>query len=97
MYGYIYKTTNKVNNKIYIGQKKSDKFLNEKYLGSGVRLKSAIKHYGKTNFTVDLLQECFSEEELNEREIYYIKKYDSQNPDIGYNLQAGGNSKSGFT
>ena len=97
MYGYIYKTTNKVNNKIYIGQKKSDKFLNEKYLGSGARLKSAIKHYGKNNFTVDLLQECFSEEELNEREIYFIQKYDSQNPDIGYNLQAGGDSKSGFT
>ena len=38
MYGYIYKTTNLVNGKIYIGQKKSDVFLGDKYLGSGKKL-----------------------------------------------------------
>ena len=54
MYGYIYKTTNLLNSKIYVGQKKSNIFLEEKYLGSGVRLNSAIKSYGKENFTVEL-------------------------------------------
>ena len=44
MYGYIYKTTNTVNNKIYIGQKKSEIFLKESYLGSGKYLKNAIKN-----------------------------------------------------
>lgn len=38
MYGYIYKTTNLINGKIYIGQKKSEKFLGINYLGSGKRL-----------------------------------------------------------
>ena len=47
MYGYVYKTINTITNKIYIGQKKSQIFLEEKYLGSGVRLKSSIKHHGK--------------------------------------------------
>lgn len=42
-YGYIYKTTNLVNNKIYIGQKTSKKFLGESYLGSGKLLSKAVK------------------------------------------------------
>ena len=45
MYGYIYKTINLVNDKIYIGQKHSSKFLGEKYLGSGKSLKGAIIKY----------------------------------------------------
>lgn len=43
MIGYIYKTTNLINGKIYIGQKRSKKFLKERYLGSGKILKKAIK------------------------------------------------------
>lgn len=90
MYGYIYKTTNLINNKIYIGQKKSPIFLNEKYLGSGIRLKSAIEHYGKENFKVEMLDFADTREELNQKEIDYIKKFNSQNLDIGYNLSNGG-------
>ena len=90
MYGYIYKTTNLINDKIYIGQKKSETFLHEEYLGSGKRLKSAITHYGKENFKVELLEECDSKQELDEKEIFYIKQYDSQNLEIGYNLTKGG-------
>lgn len=70
MYGYIYKTTNLINNKIYIGQKKSNEFLNEKYLGSGKILRQAIDKEGKQNFKVELLEECESAQELNEREIF---------------------------
>ena len=43
----IYKTTNLVNGKIYIGK---DKYNNPKYLGSGKILKLAINKYGKGNF-----------------------------------------------
>lgn len=42
MFGYIYLTTNVINNKVYIGQKKSNKFLYNNYLGSGKLLKEAI-------------------------------------------------------
>ncbi len=92
MYGYIYKTTNLINGKIYIGQKKSDKFLFNQYLGSGTKLKSAIKHYGKENFKVELLEECYSKQSLNNREKFYIEKYNSQNSYIGYNIVDGGES-----
>ena len=46
-YGYIYKTTNLIENKIYIGQKKG--FFHSNYYGSGIYLKSAIK---KTNIKI---------------------------------------------
>lgn len=90
MYGYIYKTTNLINGKFYIGQKKSNKFLHEKYLGSGVRLQSAIKHYGENNFTVDMIDYADSKDELDRKEIYWIEKLDARNLDIAYNLSKGG-------
>ena len=89
MIGYIYKTTNLINNKIYIGQHKCSHF-DTKYYGSGKLLKKAIDKYGISNFNCLLLEECFSEEELNKKEIYYICLYKSTQPDIGYNLSDGG-------
>lgn len=89
MYGYIYKTINLVNGKIYIGQKHSDKFLGNEYLGSGLLLKRAIKKYGKENFNVELLEECNSKILLNEREIYWIDYY-AKCSDCCYNLSKGG-------
>ena len=90
MYGYIYKTTNNFNNKIYIGQKKSDKFLGENYLGSGKYLLHAINKYGKENFAIEMIDTAESRDELSELEIYYISKYNSTNQDIGYNIARGG-------
>ena len=90
MYGYVYKTTNKVNNKIYIGQKKSPVFLGNKYFGSGKYLKHAINKYGEQNFCVELVECAESKEELSNLEIFYIKKYNSTNSDIGYNIAKGG-------
>ena len=49
MYGYIYKTTNKINGKIYIGQHRCDHF-DESYIGSGSRLLKAVKKYGRCCF-----------------------------------------------
>lgn len=91
MYGYIYKTTNLVNGKIYIGQKHSSVFLEEQYLGSSRRLRESIKHYGKENFKVELLEEIETKELMDEREIYWIKYYNSTNKEIGYNISEGGN------
>lgn len=91
MYGYIYKTTNLINGKIYIGQKKSPKFLGEKYLGSGKRLYYALDKYGKENFKVELIEKIYDEKLINEREIYWINHYQSTNRKIGYNISNGGN------
>lgn len=89
MIGYIYKTINLINNKIYIGQHKCSYF-DTKYYGSGKLLKKAIDKYGISNFNCSILEECFSEEELNEKEIHYIALYKSTLPSIGYNLSDGG-------
>ena len=97
MYGYIYKTINCTNNKIYIGQKKSSRFLAEKYLGSGIRLKSAIQHYGAENFKVELIDIAETKTELDDKEIYWISKLNSQCPDIGYNISNGGDGGDNFT
>lgn len=89
MYGYIYKTTNLFNGKIYVGQHRADKFdLN--YYGSGIIICNLIKKFGKDDFKVECLEECFSEDELNEREIYWIAKLHSTEESIGYNIMLGG-------
>ena len=89
MYGYIYKTTNCFNNKIYVGQHKAITF-NPNYLGSGRRITNIIRKYGKDNFVCELLEECYSEQELNEKEIYWIAKLNTTDRNIGYNLSSGG-------
>ena len=60
----IYKTTNLVNGKIYIGQ---DKYNSPVYLGSGKILHLAFQKYGIENFNKETLEECESVQELNER------------------------------
>jgi len=82
----IYKTTNKINGKIYVGKDSKDKF---NYYGSGLILKRAIKKYGIKNFEKEILQECSSQKELNEAEKYWIQKENSLVPN-GYNIAFGG-------
>lgn len=83
----IYKTTNIINDKIYIGK---DEKNDSKYLGSGKILKAAIKKYGRLNFVKEILEKCNTREELCEREKYWIQLYNSQNTQIGYNIAMGG-------
>ena len=97
MYGYIYKTTNLVNGKQYIGKHKSKTFEFDKYKGSGIRLREAFDKYGKENFKTELLigdgivsTICQSEIELNNAEAYYIKKYGCIESSLYYNLAEGG-------
>ncbi len=89
MYGYIYLTTNLVNNKKYIGRHKAEKF-DKNYLGSGIILNSAIKKYGRRNFDVKVLCECNSSEELDKMEIELISEYDAVNSSEFYNIAMGG-------
>ena len=95
MYGYIYKTTNKVNGKIYIGQHKAEKFEPGIYVGSGSILKKAIKKYGRASFECECLKECNSKEELDQQEKYWIEFFSSRDPNLGYNIVEGGFGGSG--
>jgi len=78
----IYKTTNLINEKIYVGQHCSS--ANDGYLGSGLLLNKAVKKYGKENFKRETIEYCTSAD-VNEREIYWIDKL---KPD--YNISLGG-------
>ncbi len=92
MNGIIYKTTNLINGKIYIGQHSTN---DKNYLGSGVRLFSAIKKYGKQNFIRETLKECKTQKELDAFEQVYIKRYNSINEEFGYNILTGTANKFG--
>lgn len=96
----IYKVTNKINNKIYIGQtinslehrrKQHEKDCRRnKYYNN--RFHNALIKYGFDNFIWECLCECVSIEELNSKEQYYISEYNTTDKALGYNLKFGGNN-----
>ena len=88
----IYKTTNLINGRIYVGK---DSKNNPKYLGSGCYLNRAIKKYGRENFKKEVLEFCNSPKELNQKEKDWIKKLDTTDKNKGYNLTEGGDG--GYT
>lgn len=85
-YGYVYKTTNLINGKIYVGQKKGK--LKLSYYGSGTLLKRAVAKYGRDKFSCELVCYAYSYDELNSLEAYWISTLDAINS--GYNLEEGG-------
>lgn len=87
MIGFIYKTTCLVNGKIYIGKHEGD--CNDNYLGSGELFLKAVRKYGRKNFKREILRHCNTLHELKIWEHVFIKKYHSQNPEIGYNIADG--------
>jgi group I intron endonuclease len=105
-YGIIYKALNKVNHKPYIGQTTDP--LNERisrhfYRGhidkgkdNSIFHKALIK-YGRENFDWVVICECSSKTELDEKETFYIKHFNSHYKDgRGYNMTYGGEGSSGF-
>jgi hypothetical protein len=89
---FIYKTTNIITNKIYIGK---SKFNDPLYLGSGLKISAAIKKYGKDKFTKIILEEC-SQEIVSDREIHWISFYNSTDDIVGYNISKGGEGGSHY-
>jgi len=83
----IYKITNLINSKIYIGKDVSS---NSNYYGSGVILNNAIKKYGIENFNKEIIDTAQNKEDLSEKEKYWISFYNSTNKEIGYNISKGG-------
>lgn len=92
MYYFVYKTTNLVNGKIYIG-KHCTSNLKDGYIGSGKRLSLAIKKYGRQNFKLEILHHCKSLDEMAEKEKEIVTPEFLKRKDV-YNLHEGG--KGGF-
>lgn len=88
MHYTVYKTTNNLNGKVYIGKHQTTD-INDTYLGSGKYLKKAIAKYGKNNFTKEILFIFSSEEEMNKKEAELVtEEFISQ--DNNYNGGIGG-------
>ena len=91
---YIYKITNNINGKSYIGLKTKTVEESEDYYGSGKLINQAIEKYGKKNFTKEILERNIdSYDILNDQEIYWIDYFDTFNN--GYNLTKGGQGNLG--
>lgn len=84
---FIYKTTNLINGKYYIGKYAGKR---STYIGSGVALNKAIEKYGRRNFKRIILEECDSLLELSARERYWIELFDAVSDPRSYNLTEGG-------
>ena len=93
----VYKITNKINGKSYIGQSINiQKRIHQHFwkakcvkdISYNSALHSAIRKYGQINFQTEIIQEC-STENIDEKEKYYIKYYNTLTPN-GYNILSGG-------
>ena len=88
----IYKITNTINSKIYIGQtwvSLKERFRKHKYnYSSCVKLKRAIAKYGYDNFKIELITICATQKAADYWENYFIQRYDSIIN--GYNILVGG-------
>lgn len=87
IYGIIYKTTCLVNGKVYIGQ--TIHWRDKSYLGSGVALCEAVKKYGRNKFNRKILKVCYNQRQLDAWEMIMIRKYNSTDKSIGYNVLSG--------
>jgi len=94
--GSIYKITNIINDKCYIGQTAGDKkcrwngTLNDARSHYNRHFYRAVNKYGAENFKIDIIKKC-SEDELDDWETYYISYYNSTDRRYGYNMESGGN------
>ena len=94
-YGFIYITTNLINGKRYLGQKKFDRKWKE-YIGSGRVFKAAVKKYGRENFARNIVCICYSADELNAIEYELSVWFNVVESDCWYNLVYGGGTTTGI-
>lgn len=100
----IYKITNLINNKIYIG--KTHKTIEERWQrhltdtnrnkNTNIALRKSILKYGEENFKIEEIDEAKDSKTLNEKERYWISYYNSTDRKIGYNLTKGGDGNNTY-
>ena len=94
----IYKSTNKITQKVYIGQtkhtldKRIKNHIKESKINSDRPFMLSINKYGIDNFTFEIIDSANNLDELNDKEIYWINFYNSVFPN-GYNVTGGGQGK----
>ena len=88
MFYTVYKITNTLNNRYYIGVHKTNK-INDSYYGSGIIIKEAIKKYGKENFKKEILFTFDNKDEAYAKEKELVNETTLKDPLI-YNVQIGG-------
>jgi group I intron endonuclease len=102
-FGIVYKATNSINNKCYIGitigslkiRKKAHKTCALRKVDN-YHFHNAIRLYKFENFKWEILKECSSREELNLTEMEMIKEHHSHISDNGYNMNCGGDGNNGY-
>ena len=97
MIGAVYKITNRLNGKVYVGQTTrpvEERFRGHKY--GSLFVDKEIQKYGVENFTVEVLEECETTKQLREQEIFWMVELNSIYPN-GYNLNDGIDNVSTFT
>lgn len=91
----IYKITNQINGKVYIGQSIHIKQRWKEHISDAIKeysdapIHRAIRKYGKENFLFEIIEEC-DQQELNDKERYWISHFNSTVRGNGYNLTYGG-------
>lgn len=87
----VYKITNLINGKSYIGITQRDPQIrfNEHFSNKKELLYKAKEKYGKENFQLEIIEDNIPKEKIDEKERYYIKLYNTLVPN-GYNLSIGG-------
>ena len=96
----IYKITNLINNKIYIGQTTQplncrwNDHCHSKRKNNAIT--NAIRKYGKDNFSIEVLATVYKTDDLNRLEKFYIEEFNSLAPK-GYNLKTGGQDHNRYT
>jgi hypothetical protein len=104
---FIYKTTNLLNNRIYVGYHQTDD-LNDGYIGCGIHgqkdakletlFHRAVRKYGYENFKCEVIEDNINDFiQLKKREIFYIKELKAHISFGGYNLTWGGDGGDTFT
>lgn len=92
IYIIVYKITCKINNKIYIGQtnetieKRFKRHMGYQKDEHDTKFYRAVRKYGTENFYIEEIDRATTQEELDEKELYWINKLDAVNN--GYNTKA---------
>lgn len=94
---YLYRITDTLNNKVYIGQTVDNKKRWSQHKAyakapekTGQYIHRAMAKYGVEHFVFEIIATCRTQDDTDETESLLIKQYDSRNKEFGYNLMIGG-------